>query len=108
MTGFLLRNIIHYACHFFLPALWSKFFWGIRWKKAYYIMLMTMVIDLDHFLTSPIFDSNRCSIGFHPLHTKEAAIIYVLLLFPPFWWLRAVAVGCLWHLATDSIDCFLI
>ena len=37
-----------------------------EWKKAYIIMLLTMLVDLDHLLANPIFDPNRCSINFHP------------------------------------------
>jgi hypothetical protein len=71
-------------------------------------MLGTMLIDVDHVLADPMFDPNRCSIGLHPLHTPWAAIAYAGLAFAPSWKLRAIAVGCLWHLVTDGIDCFLM
>ena len=70
-------------------------------------MVGTMVIDLDHLLANPIFDPNRCGIGLHPLHTHWAGIAYAGLLAIPSWTVRAVAIGCLWHLATDAIDCLL-
>ena len=65
-----------------------------------------MLIDLDHLLADPIFDPTRCSIGFHPLHTYWAMGAYLLMLF----WkpLRIVAVGLLFHLFTDWIDCMLM
>ncbi len=66
-----------------------------------------MVIDLDHLLAVPVFDANRCSLRFHPLHTVWAAIIYGGMLLIPSWKWRAFAVGCLWHLCTDAIDCLL-
>jgi len=62
-----------------------------------------MLIDVDHLLASPIFDPNRCSINFHPLHTYWALAIYVVMLF--FRKTRIVAVGLVFHLITDFIDC---
>ena len=70
-------------------------------------MLSTMIIDLDHILVSPVFDSNRCSIGFHPMHTIWAALFYCSLLFIRSWKWRAFSIGCLWHLCTDFIDCLI-
>jgi hypothetical protein len=68
-------------------------------------MVGTMVIDLDHLLADPIFDPDRCGIGFHPLHTLWAGIVYGGLLAVSAWKVRAVGIGCLWHLSTDAIDC---
>ena len=70
-------------------------------------MVGTMVIDLDHILADPVFDPNRCGIGFHPLHTLWAGIVYGGLLAVPSWKVRALSIGCLWHLSTDAIDCLL-
>lgn len=103
----LVRHIIHYSCHLLVPFLIAKLFWKENWWKAGLIMLGTMLIDVDHLLANPIFDPNRCSIGFHPLHTVWAAIVYLGLLAIPSWKWRAVAVGLLWHLCTDTIDCVL-
>ena len=71
-------------------------------------MLATIFLDVDHILANPIFDSNRCSIGFHPLHTIWAGIIYSIMLIIPSWKIRAVGLGSLWHLITDLIDCLMI
>ena len=101
------KVLIHYSFHFIFPLFFTKLFFNQVWKKAFIIMLLTMFIDLDHLLSSPIFDPNRCSVGYHPLHTVHAAIFYLLLLFTPFWQLRAASIGCLWHLSTDYIDCLL-
>lgn len=70
-------------------------------------MIGTMAIDIDHLLATPIFDPNRCSVGFHPLHTFWAALIYLGIWFLPSWKVKAIAVGCLFHLFTDSVDCYL-
>lgn len=69
-------------------------------------MLLTFVIDLDHLLADPIFDPNRCSVGFHPLHSYFAVVIYFgLLFFKP---LRVVALGLIIHIIADTIDCLLM
>jgi len=66
-------------------------------------MVLTMLVDLDHLLADPIFDPNRCSINFHPLHSYWAIGAYFVLLFiPP---VRIIAVGLLFHMLTDYIDC---
>lgn len=106
----MLQPLIHYSCHFLAPFLIAWIIWRNsddprRWFKAGLVMLSTMLIDLDHLLADPIFDPDRCSIGFHPLHTIWAALGYGVLLFIPRWWVRAIALGCLWHLAVDWGDC---
>jgi hypothetical protein len=82
-------------------------FWKENWWKAGLIMVATMTIDLDHLLADPVFDPGRCSIGYHPLHTLWAGIVFGGILVVPFWPWRAAAVGGLWHLCTDFIDCLL-
>lgn len=103
----LFRQIIHYSAHLLLPWLFARIFWPQQAGQAGLIMLATMLIDADHLLATPIFDPDRCSIGFHPLHTLWAALLYLGLLALPNWRWRAVALGCLWHLATDFNDCLL-
>ncbi len=67
-------------------------------------MLASMLVDLDHLLATPIFQANRCSIGFHYLHTFYAMAVYVILMFfsGP---LRIIGIGLLLHMLTDFIDC---
>ena len=70
------------------------------------ILLAAILIDLDHLLATPVFDPQRCSINFHPLHTYWAMLVYVLFLFiKP---LRVVGLGLLIHLLADWIDCLMI
>ena len=97
----------HYSLHFIFPVIISRVFFKQYWQSAFMLMLSTMLIDLDHLLASPIFDPNRCSIGYHPLHTIYAAIFYLILYFNPSWKIKAVSIGCLWRLSTDYIDCLL-
>lgn len=103
----LTRHAIHYTCHLLVPLAIARLIWPTHWRRAALILLATMLIDLDHLLADPIFDPNRCSIDFHPLHTRYAALAYTALLAVPRWPIRAAALGCLWHLATDALDCAL-
>lgn len=88
-------------------------------------MLATMLVDLDHIFAcrdmfpneggiqtialdhliecQEIFNPNRCSIGFHPLHSYFAIGVYgIMLCFPK---LRIVATGLILHMLTDLQDC---
>jgi hypothetical protein len=102
MTQFL----VHYGLHFALPLLVSIwFFKPILWK-AYLLMLLGMLIDLDHFLANPVFDPNRCSINFHPLHSYWAIGLYVLLCLPKK--TRILGIGLVIHIIADTADCLLM
>ncbi len=102
----MLRTIIHYSLHFIAPGFISYGFYRKTWIKTWIIMLATMVIDLDHLLANPIFDPHRCSINFHPLHTYYAMFIYFILLFNKK--TRPIGIALCLHIATDSLDCFLM
>lgn len=106
---FSLRTFIHYFLHLAFPAFVAIVFFNKpkgKWIKAYVILLLTMLIDLDHLLATPIFDADRCSIGFHFLHSYFAIAIYALLIFFPK--TRIFGVGLLMHMATDLLDCWLM
>ena len=66
-------------------------------------MIATMLVDLDHLLAQPMYDPNRCSIGFHPLHTWPAILVYVALTWPKK--TRWLGLGLLIHMALDGLDC---
>jgi hypothetical protein len=65
---------------------------------------LTLVVDLDHLLASPVFDPTRCSINFHPLHTYWAIGVYFVGLF--FKKTRWISTGLILHMVADAIDCF--
>ncbi len=67
-------------------------------------MLATMLVDIDHILAIPMFDSNRCSIGFHPLHSYYAIAFYAIgtVFFKGNY--RIISVGLLFHMLTDFQD----
>lgn len=99
----MLQTIVHYTLHLLVPGLIAYIFFRKEWKKAWLIMLATMLVDVDHLFATPLFDPHRCSINFHPLHTYWAMGVYVLLLFLKK--TRIIAVGLLFHMLTDYIDC---
>ena len=99
----MLQTLVHYTLHLLVPGLIAYIFFRKEWKKAWLIMLATMLVDLDHLFATPLFDPDRCSINFHPLHTYWAMGVYALLLF--FKKTRIIAVGLLFHMLTDLIDC---
>lgn len=97
---------IHYFFHLGVPLIFSFWVFEYKWKRVYSILLLTMLVDLDHLLASPIFDPTRCSIGFHPLHTYWAIGCYILLLVMNHTTLRLIGLGLIWHMITDAIDCY--
>ena len=102
----MLRFFLHYGIHFLIPVIIGLvFFRENRWQVIL-ILLAAILIDLDHLLATPVFDPNRCSIGFHPLHTYWAMIFYLMLLA----WkkTRIIGLGLLIHILADAIDCAMI
>lgn len=99
-----MQTLIHYFLHFGFPFFIAFIFFRKDWKKVYLILIATMLVDLDHVLATPIFDPNRCSIGFHPLHSSFAILVYVVLLFLKRIY-RIIGIGLLFHMLTDLIDC---
>lgn len=99
-----MQTFIHYFLHFGFPFFIAFIFFRKEWKKAYLILIATMLIDLDHLLTTPIFQANRCSVGFHYLHSFYAMAIYFLMIFfrKPF---NIIGIGLFLHLLTDLTDC---
>lgn len=98
-----IRSIIHLLLHFAVPAIVALLWFRAHWRRASLIMVSTMMVDLDHLLAHPIYDPDRCSIGFHPLHSWPAILVYGLLLLPAK--TRLAGIGLLIHMALDSIDC---
>ena len=102
----MLQSFVHYGLHFGLPLLIAFVFFKNYWLKAYGIMILGMLIDLDHLLANPIFDPNRCSINFHPLHSYYAIAVYFLLLLPKP--TRLIGLGLTIHIIADTADCWLM
>ncbi|MFP4042318.1 MAG: DUF6122 family protein [Bacteroidales bacterium] len=98
-----IQTIVHYSLHFGFPFLIAYLFFRENWKYAGLIMVLMILIDVDHLLASPVFDPQRCSIGFHPLHSFWAIGIYFIAAF--FKKTRIIAIGLLIHIFADLTDC---
>jgi len=116
------RALIHMLLHFLVPALAAKLMVKSRFLYVWSIMMSTMLVDLDHLLANPIYNPDRCSIGFHPLHSYWLLPLYLLLCFFPFQSFSAqfssiqklstsqgiiklLAIGLVIHMILDGIDC---
>ncbi len=116
--------MLHIILHFVVPLLVALSFYRNRWRKVTFILIATMLVDLDHLLADPIYDPERCSIGFHPLHTVPAIVLYGVLFILPLVLkskrkgikksrhsvvdtLHLIGLGLLIHMALDGLDCLL-
>ena len=101
------QPVVHYGLHLLAPGLIAWLFFRDQWKRAWLLMLATMLVDLDHLFAYPdVFVPDRCGIGFHPLHTIWAMSVYAVLLLVKR--VRIIAVGLLFHMFTDLQDCLWI
>ena len=114
--------MIHIALHFIVPLMVALAFYRGGWRGAMLIMISTMIIDADHLLADPVYDPQRCSIGFHPMHTAPVIVAYLALFALPLLVARGadggtmkpvpsvlhvVGLGLLIHVALDASDCIL-
>lgn len=101
-----LRPFIHYGIHFALPFAIAGLWYRKRFTHALLILLGGILIDIDHLWASPLFDPERCSIGFHTFHQWPFIAAYLLLAI----WPRTKLFGLafLLHIAADMTDCFLM
>lgn len=100
------RFFIHYGIHLLIPLAIGFFFFKENRIRVILILLAGMLIDLDHLLASPVFDANRCSINFHPLHSYWAIGVYIALTI--FRKTRLIGLGLLIHILADLTDCWLL
>lgn len=114
--------MIHILLHFLVPLIVALSLYRQRWKQATAIMIATMIVDVDHLLANPIYDPNRCSINFHPLHTTPAIVVYGVFCVVGLvlWWRKSdhehakwfiaghlIGVGLLIHMVLDLGDCLI-
>ncbi|KQC28585.1 DUF6122 family protein [Flagellimonas eckloniae] len=102
----MLRFTIHYGIHLIVPILIGFVFFKDKRIRITLILLAGMLIDVDHLWANPIFDPNRCSINFHPLHSFWAILVYCVL--PFFRQTRIVGLALIIHIIADLVDCLLI
>lgn len=113
--------MIHILLHFIVPLAAAWLFYRDRMWTVTLILIATMAVDIDHLLADPVYDPNRCSIGFHPLHTIPAIAAYITLFLMPFLpdkitsaiasqktinLLHLIGLGLVIHMALDWADCF--
>lgn len=113
------RAIIHILLHILVPLVVALI---IARKgqvvRVFCLMMLTMLVDLDHLLATPIYQADRCSILFHPLHQTWAFAIYTLMVLWPLLLLglkrclkpMEVTIGWLGsglviHMLLDATDC---
>ena len=94
---------VHLLLHFLVPGVIAGVFYRSQWRKAYIVMIATMLVDIDHLFSSPIFDPNRCSIGTHPLHDPFFLPLFLVLSMVPR--SRFLGLGLIIHMFLDSLDC---
>lgn len=73
--------IWHIVLHLVVPMIIAWLFFRPGFKRATLIMFAGILINLDHLLADPIVDPDRCSVGFHPLHSYYVIPVYLLLSF---------------------------
>ncbi|WP_235914939.1 DUF6122 family protein [Flagellimonas ochracea] len=102
----MLRHFVHYGIHFLVPIFIAFWFFKDKRISVIIILLAGILIDLDHFWANPIFDSGRCSIGYHPLHSYWAIAVYSVL--PFFKQTRLIGLALILHIVADISDCLLL
>ena len=102
----MLRFLLHYGIHFLVPIFVAFYFFKGQSLKIAIVLLMGILIDVDHLFANPIFDPNRCSIGFHPLHSYGAIIAYTTFLY--FKKTRIIGIALMIHILADTVDCIML
>lgn len=102
----MIRFIAHYGIHFIVPIVIAIYFYRENTLWSAVILLSAIVIDFDHLLATPLFDPNRCSINFHPLHSYWAIGLYTVLFI--FKKTRIFGLALLLHILADIVDCLFI
>lgn len=95
--------IWHLFLHLAAPVAVAWLFYRPNFKKAVWIMFAAILIDLDHLLADPIVDPNRCSVGFHLLHSYWILPLYLLLAIIPK--TRLIGLGLVIHIVLDWLEC---
>ncbi|MDP5230161.1 MAG: DUF6122 family protein [Cellulophaga sp.] len=102
----MLRFTLHYGIHFIVPFFIAFVFYKENRLQVLLILLAGILIDIDHLIADPIFDPNRCSVGFHLLHQYWAVAVYISLLF--FKKTRLFGFSLVLHIIADTVDCWLM
>ena len=98
-----MRFVVHMLLHGLAPLYVAREVWPALWRRAFVVMLATMIVDVDHLLATPVLDPQRCSVAFHPLHSHAACALYAVLTLVPR--TRMVGLGLMIHMLLDGLDC---
>ncbi|WP_339654920.1 DUF6122 family protein [uncultured Maribacter sp.] len=102
----MVRFIAHYGIHFIVPIFIAFYFYKENRLWVSIILLLGILIDIDHLVANPMFDPNRCSINFHPLHSYWAIALYIILFLLKK--TRVIGLAFLLHILADTVDCLFI
>lgn len=97
------RPGVHLGLHVLVPLTVAWVAYRTRWRTVVLWLWAGWLIDVDHLWATPIYVADRCSIGYHALHSSAAMVVYAALLFWPR--TRLFAIGVWIHLALDALDC---
>lgn len=97
------RFILHLVLHVMVPVSIAFLFYQGEFRKAALLMLAGILIDVDHVVADPIVNPDRCSVGYHFLHSYWLIPLYGLLaIFPKT---RLVGLGLVIHIVLDGMEC---
>ncbi|MFD2832884.1 DUF6122 family protein [Gramella sp. AN32] len=101
-----MQQFVHYFLHLIAIGGIAYLYDRKNWLKYWAILAATMLVDLDHLLATPIYDPERCSIGFHYFHSEIAIVLYLLgMIFSTNKILKIIFIGLFFHMLTDFTDC---
>ena len=101
----MVRFLVHYGIHFLVPIAIGLLLFKNNRVKVILILLAGIVIDIDDFLDTTIFDAERSSIGFDTVHSYYIALYVLLLIFKKT---RLIGLALVIHIIADLADCELI
>ena len=98
------QSQFHLASHILIPISISYLINPEKkWNSTALTYLYANLVDLDHIISNPIYNSKRCSINFHPLHSDWAILAYSVIAIPNR--SKDIGTGLLIHMGLDYIDC---
>lgn len=74
----------------------------VKGKVIFWQIFLANLIDLDHLLSTPIYQEGRCSINNHLLHSWYLFPAYILGLFSPYKYFFS---SLILHLIIDFLGC---
>jgi hypothetical protein len=95
--------LLHLFFHAAVPVGIAALFFRKEFRKASLLMLAGILIDIDHLAANPMVDPDRCSVGYHLLHSYWLIPVYVALALSPKY--RLIGLGLVIHIVLDTMEC---